>query len=137
MARIFRAMTVDNGRPMVGPSPRALGVRVPDDIAFDKDEMVRPATGGMSVAPTWRQLPSHRIPRRLRLNGAPDARGKDEDACWRMGDGAFVSGALIGQSRLAVDRPSHGVVEPFAVMTHTMCVQELVGTQSIWVVDEA
>jgi len=36
------------------------------DIGIDAEGMVEPGTSGMSVAPAWRLLPTHRIPRRLR-----------------------------------------------------------------------
>ncbi len=136
MARIFRVMTVCDGRPAIGPNARALGVRIPDDIVVDENEKVQPATGGMSVAPSWRQLPSHRIPNRLRRNGMEDARGKDGDACWRMGEGEFSDGLLRGQLLLRVHRPAHGTVEPAETMAHADYVRELISTAPLWKIDE-
>jgi hypothetical protein len=48
--------------------------------------MVEPFMGGMSVAPQWRLLPVHRIPRRLRAK-FPQAAGKNSVFLWRMGEG--------------------------------------------------
>jgi len=60
-------MTVDNGRPLIGPTARALGVRVPDDILVNEGKMVQPGTGGMSVSPTWpRRARTHNAARELR-----------------------------------------------------------------------
>jgi hypothetical protein len=136
MPRIFRAMTDDAGKPMIGTTARMLGVRVPDDIAPDQNNTVHPATGGMSVAPTWRQLPTHRIPKRLKPKDVLDARGRNEDKCWRHGDGVFANGVVNGQVQLRVDKPTHGVVEPAVAMPHPDYVNELNLTQMQWVVDE-
>ena len=87
MALVYRAMLADGGRPRVGPSALALGVRVPPDehadIGIDAEGMVEPGTSGMSVAPAWRLLPTHRIPRRLRAKFRR-ATGKSELFLWRM-----------------------------------------------------
>ena len=64
---LFRAMTPDvDGLPAVGRSARALGIRVPRDIAPTADGFVEPGSGGLSVAPAsmW-NLPHHRRPRGL------------------------------------------------------------------------
>ena len=132
MARIFRAMTNDRGRPLVGTGARTLGVR-PGEIPVDAQHMVQPFTGGMSVAPAWRQLPVHRIPPRLGVQGA---RGNDQDACWRMGDGSFGGGPFVGQLQLTVDTPRHGMLEPAVAMPHADYIQELADTQPAWVIDE-
>ena len=136
MARSFRAMTVDDGRPSVGPSARTLGVRVPADIAEDTNHMVHAKTGGMSVAPAWRELPTHRIPQRLKSPEVPDPRGSNLDACWRMGEGPFFDSPLVGRLRLTVDMPGHGAIEPEATMPLSDYVHELSNTQSLWVIDE-
>ena len=135
MPLIFRAMTVDGGRPRVGPSARMLGVRVPDDISPDATGVVRPGTGGMSVAPAWRDLPAHRIPARLR-HLAPDARGKNEDACWRMGQGPFQAGPLSPDLHLLPDRPGHGVVEPARSMGLDEFQRALAATRDEWEIEE-
>jgi hypothetical protein len=99
-----------------------LGVRVPPDakadIAVGAEGRVEPRTGGMSVAPAWRLLPVHRIPRRLRVK-FPRAAGRNDSFLWRMGAGPFVEGALADRLLFRPDpeQPDrHGFVEPVASM---------------------
>jgi hypothetical protein len=89
----------------------------------------------MSVAPAWRELPAHRIPRRLR-HLAPDAHGKDEDACWRMGDGPFLDGAVAAGLGLRVQRPTHGLIEPAEAMPVQAYQEALATTRDRWTIDE-
>jgi hypothetical protein len=63
---IYRAMLPDGGYPKVGRSASTLGVRVPVDIEPDGTGNVHPGPHGMSVAPSLRDLPVHRVPKRLR-----------------------------------------------------------------------
>jgi hypothetical protein len=135
-------MLADGVRPQVGPSALALGVRVqPDpkaDIAVDAEGMVEPRTGGMSVAPAWRLLPVHRIPRRLRTK-FPRAAGKNETALWRMGEGPFVEGPLADRLLFRPDpqQPDrHGFVEPMASMPIGDYQVALAATRDQWVIDE-
>src|SRR4051812_13363208 len=84
--RIYRSMRADDGMPAIGRSAVCLGVRIPEDIQPDQSGQVQPGTGGMSVAPALRDLPIHRIPRRLQAI-APGAKGSESLRVWRMGDG--------------------------------------------------
>jgi hypothetical protein len=133
-------MTVDNGRPMVVNAARGLGVRIAggqyDDIPVQANGNVAPETGGMSVAPAWRDLPDVRIPHRLREKGALLARGKDSDACWRMGEGAFVADDVAHGLALRPDRPDHGAVEPTAEVSLIEYLNDLAATRDMWVIDE-
>jgi hypothetical protein len=90
----------------------------------------------MSVAPAWRELPFWRIPRRLR-HTFPQAAGKDDYACWRMGEGAFADGDVAEGLRLAVDRTDHGTVQPAAVVAVAHFQAALAATQDQWSVDES
>src|SRR5208283_5864167 len=136
MARVFRAMMVEHGMPKTGPTHRCLGV-APVDVLVAPDGTVSPdARHGMSVAPTWRELPTHRIPARLRDRGAPDATGKNADACWRMGEGPFVTGPLTARLRLCVTSRHHGVVQPSGQMALARYEALLAATQPSWVIDE-
>jgi len=139
MPRIYRAMSEQGGKPMVGPSARSLGVRVPPlptyDIPMEANGTVRPGTGGMSVAPTWRELPPHRIPMRLRAL-AQDACGNDADACWRMGEGPFEHAQVTPALNLRPDSPRHGLVEPAVVVSVAEYQADLAATRDQWVVDE-
>jgi hypothetical protein len=134
MPLIYRSMTRDGDHPKVGATAKTLGVRVPGDLPSD-DGQVSPGTGGMSVAPSWRDLPPHRIPRRL-LHLAPDAAGSDADACWRMGVGPFEAGAVAEGLSLRPDRPDHGLVEPSERMTLERYQAALAATRDLWQIDE-
>jgi len=119
-----------------------LGVRVrPDehaDIAVGAEGMVEPRTGGMSVAPAWRRLPVHRIPRRLRAK-SPRAAGKNEFFLWRMGNGPFMEGPLADRLLFRPDpeKPNkHGFVEPAARMPAGDYQAALAATRDQWVIDE-
>lgn len=134
MPLIYRAMARNGDRPRIGNTARDLGVRVPGDIPVHLGQ-VSPGTGGMSVAPTWRDLPPWRIPKRL-IDLTPDAAGKDEDACWRMGDGPFEDARVAELLNLRPDRPTHGVVEPSETMALPRFQQALAATRDCWRIDE-
>jgi hypothetical protein len=127
-------MTRDGDRPMVGATARTLGVRITKDISVQADR-VRPRTGGMSVSPSWRKLPQHRIPRRL-LHLVPEASGKDDDACWRMGEGPFETGTVADGLILRLDTPRHGLVEPVETMPAEDYQAKLAATRDLWRIDE-
>jgi hypothetical protein len=140
MPVIYRVMTVNDSTPQVSDSARGLGVRVgggPNtDIPTDADGNVSPNAGGMSVAPNWRDLPVHRIPIRLKTK-FPPATGRDDDACWRMGEGPFVNAAVLDGLVLRIDRPTHGCVEPSQLMSLDDYRGYLVATQKHWKIDES
>jgi hypothetical protein len=142
MATIYRAMTNQDGKPKIGPTRRTLGVKARPgdgselvDIPTDSHGIVRPNTGGMSVAPSWRDLPRHRIPARLQCL-LPSACGKNEDACWRMGDGPFQDAAVASGLRLRVTSRFHGLVEPAMAVSLDQYRSDLAATQDEWVIDE-
>ena len=136
MPQVFRVMSEDSGKPRISPTARGLGVR-PDNVSVAPDGTVAPnPIDGMSVAPTWRQLPTHRIPERLKDMDAPDATGKNEDKCWRMGDGRFISGPFAIDLSLRLTSDSHGVVQPDRSMPLAKYEFALAATQGNWAVDE-
>jgi hypothetical protein len=135
-------MLAERGQPQVGPSALALGVRLPPDehadIAVGAEGMVEPRTGGMSVAPAWRRLPVHRIPRRLRAR-FPRAAGRNDVFLRRTGEGPFTEGPLIGRLLFRPDpeKPdAHGFVEPGARMPVGEYQEALAATRDRWVIDE-
>jgi hypothetical protein len=135
-------MLADGNRPQVGPAALALGVRLPPDehadIAVGADGTVEPRTGGMSVAPAWRLLPVHRIPRRLRAK-FPRAAGKNAISLWRMGAGPFTEGPFADRLLFRPDpeKPSkHGFIEPAAQMPVDDYQGALAATQDQWAIDE-
>lgn len=135
MAMAYRSMLKENNHPKIGNSAKELGVRVPDDIPQSGQGNVVPQTGGMSVSRHWKDLPSHRIPRRLRAL-APDAVGSNDVFCWRFGDSGFKSSQFATNLRLNVTTTTHGNVEPEMEMHLTSYRQALADTQAGWRVDE-
>jgi hypothetical protein len=134
----YRVMRIVDGRPHIGDSARSLGVRVPPHEPPDvtpEGGVVRPYTGGMSVAPCLRSLPLYRIPSRL-VHLVPGARGNDNDWCWRIGEGSFANSPLGCNLQLTVDSVSHGLIEPSRAMPLDCYREALAQTQSNWVIDE-
>jgi hypothetical protein len=143
MPLIWRAMKIDGDKPAVGRGGRHLGVRIGPleqgkDINPDGDGFVHPGSGGMSVGPSAKALPPHRLPRRLSEkypDTFADAIGPNDDYCWWMGNGAFVpervaDGLLL---RLDPDDPErHGLVEPDARMKLEQYESALIATLDKW-----
>ena len=127
-------MIKDGDYPKVGPTAKTLGVRIPGDIAV-QGGLVSPGTGGMSVAPSWRQLPQHRIPKRLKPL-VPEASGSNECSCWRMGEGPFESGVVAEDLDLRPDNSQNGLVEPTRRMSEDDFQARLAATRELWVLDE-
>jgi hypothetical protein len=143
MPLIYRAMLAAGDKPQLGNTATTLGVRVPPaanpDLPVDPQGSVRPGSGGMSVAPAWRLLPIHRIPRRLRPR-FPRAAGSNQLFCWRMGEGAFAAGPVVAGLDLRPDphhAARHGFVEPSHEMKLLDYQAALAATQPHWLVDEA
>jgi hypothetical protein len=132
-------MTVDGEKPLVADSARGLGVRVGGgtntDIPVKANDDVEAETGGMSVAPSMRDLPLHRIPRRLK-DKVPFATGNNVDACWAFGDGAFIAGPLADGLMLRPDSSTHANVEPRETMPLATYRSYLAKTRDAWAVDE-
>jgi hypothetical protein len=150
MPKVYRGMLNDGGRPKLGESGDLLGVRTPTDvlpgvrpdIIPDEDGNVHPMTGGMSVSPSVVKLPPHRIPKRLRLSGVPDARGSDKLPymlhVWAMGEGEFVEGQLAPGLYLRLDPqdPQHGLIEPDRIMRLEEYRRFVANTQQTWTIEE-
>ncbi|WP_425614603.1 hypothetical protein NA78x_004476 [Anatilimnocola sp. NA78] len=115
MPRFYRAMVHENEIPVVGSGKNMLGVRVPPDpnpdIHPDDSGNVQPGNGGMSVAPTWRDLPHFLVPKRLK-ELAPKARGRNELACFRFGEGSFAASDVTEWLVLRPDSSIHATVQP-------------------------
>lgn len=98
--------------------------------------MVMPRTGGMSVAPSWRELPYFIIPERLR-DKAPKARGKkNEQRVWRYGNSDFLEDKVTAELNLWPDNEAHGVVEPSTPMMLAVFQSSLAATRNGWQIDE-
>ena len=115
MPGIVRAMRRDGQHPLVGASKNALGVVIGhghnDDLPMNAQGLVIPKTGGMSVSPTWRDLPGHRIPRRLQFL-CSKATGNNLADCWQLGEAPFIDGPVTTTLSLKIDHPAHGIIEP-------------------------
>ncbi len=119
---------------------KGLGVRgVPvnqvSDIDLDQDGNVIRNGKGMSVAPSWRDLPIFLIPKRLR-DRVPGARGSEALYCFTFGDGPFASGLIAEGLDLMVDVPRHGLVVPRVSVSLKQYQSDLAKTRDHWIVDE-
>lgn len=142
MPLLWRAMKRDGDSPQLGRGAVLLGVRVGpgehDDVHPDEANCVHPGGGGMSVSPRVDDLPTHRLPRRLR-DAYPerfrDASGPNTLHCWTMGDGPFVDGPMVDRLwlRRDPDMPeTHGFVEPHGKMPLDQYEVALAATQHHW-----
>ena len=134
MPTIFRVMTPDGDFPLCGNSGRTLGIRENVDIPIDGEGFVAPGSGGMSVSPDLRSLPSHRLPARLRPL-MPRASGSNNDVVWKHGDGAREPKAIHPGLLLRLDpnRPkAHGFVEPDDRMSGISYLNNLHQTRKSW-----
>lgn len=141
MPKIYRSMKMDqNGMPVVEASAKGLGVRPGTDVDVNVDGFVALNGQGMSVAPSWRCLPVHRIPKRLRPKFR-DAIGNDELSCFSIGQGGFIEGPLATGLKLMPDSATHGNVVPVPLQLGAKVhieefQQNLALTQEEWAVDE-
>jgi hypothetical protein len=134
MPLIYRGMLRDGDHPEIGPSRKTLGAQVPGDLS-DEEGLVKPKTGGMSVSPTWRDIPMHRMPRRLK-HLAHQATGSNTYECWKMGEGPFQGGVVTEGLSLRLDKPKHGLVEPSIIMKTTEYQEYLARTCNLWIIEE-
>jgi len=142
MPKIYRSMRKeDEGKPLVEATGKGLGVRgqpVNDvvDVDLDPDGKVVLNSKGMSVAPSWRDLPHHRISKRLR-NQFPAARGTIDIWCFTMGEEPFADGPVADGLDLKIDAPKHGVVVPRLSIPLDQYQADLANTRDYWTIDEA
>ena len=120
---LYRGMRqAEDGKPVVGPSARTLGVR-PVDVPII-DGVVRPETGGMSVA---RDDPV----------GLPDVRrpaewgGTGRDPVWQIQQGE-LGAALSYRDDPLSGHSLHGLIEPNASMTIEEYTRALELTREQW-----
>lgn len=124
MASLFRAMREDNGGlPEVGSDARSLGVRPGTDVLATRgQELVYPASGGLSVSPNHpANLPYFRRPR--------EWGGTGKDPVW------MVESNMLGKDlvyRPDPNSPTHGFVEPSMPMTLNDFQKAISATQPLW-----
>ena len=144
MPLIFRAVLRDDhdGKPVVGAAGTKLGARLPPDpradIPVKMEGSVESKKGGMSVTPRWRDLPGHRVPKRLK-SIFPAATGSNSLHLWKMGDGDFLDSPVTTELNLRLDpkKPTtHGFVEPAFKMSAADYQAAIAATRDAWVIDE-
>ncbi|MFC4856907.1 RHS repeat-associated core domain-containing protein [Actinophytocola glycyrrhizae] len=125
---LYRGMKVDptDGRPLVQDSKRGLGAKIDEpnpDIHVDKNGMVHPNTGGMSVSPdSLQNLPSHRRPK---THG-----GTSPDTGWCMNSCDLPPGLKY---RPDPSNPKkHGFIEPARSMPLSEYQRLLRSTRHLW-----
>jgi hypothetical protein len=132
---IFRAMKMEDGKPAVAARRDSLGVIAGEppigDIPVGDHGIVAPDTGGMSVAPSWKDLPPSRIPKRLK-SVFRAATGSNQYHCWFMGEGNFASGNLTEGLYVRQDKATHGLVEPESAMLFDTFQELLANTRDQW-----
>jgi RHS repeat-associated protein len=121
---LYRSMKEGaEGLPLTGESARTLGVRPSIDIPVDKDGMVHPKTGGISVGlSNPANLPSHRRP--IEIGGT----GKDP--VWCIGSCSLPNGL---EFRPDPNSPTqHGFVEPSESMPYKKFKNLGGSTKALW-----
>jgi hypothetical protein len=139
MPKIYRSMKkAEDDKPVVEPSAKGLGVRVAGNTDVDLDDRGNVILNGkgMSVAPAWRKLLPHLIPRRLRPS-FPRAAGSPSLFCFAMGEGTFSNGPISDALELQIDSPTHGVVAPRQLVPVDRYQSDLASTRDAWTVDES
>ncbi|MGE3724121.1 MAG: hypothetical protein AB7I41_01120 [Candidatus Sericytochromatia bacterium] len=114
------------GKPICGESASKLGVRLSGarkDIQIDKDGMVHPMTGGLSVTPDDpSSLPPEFIPY--------SKDGISKNPVFRLSESELVSNISF---RRDPSKPNiHGFVEPSDVMAATTYQEEIYQTAYSW-----
>lgn len=136
MPRVFRVMKKsDDGLPVVEQSAGGLGVRPGNDVDVDDQHNVVVNGKGMSVSPSWRDIPRFRIPKRLHEK-FPGARGSDHCFCFRMGEGPFQESEFAPGLDLVPDSPTHGCIAPRQYVSLGQYVSDLADTRPNWQEDE-
>jgi hypothetical protein len=142
MPKIYRSMRKkDDGKPLVDPTGKGLGVRGQPvngvvDVDLDQDGKVILNSKGMSVAPSWRDLPYFLISKRLK-DRFPGARGATDIWCFTMGEGPFAESPVTDGLDLKIDTPKYGVVAPRSSVSLDQYQARLANTRDYWTIDEA
>jgi hypothetical protein len=140
MPKIYRSMKEHpDGKPVIEATNKGLGVRVAPsivtDVDLDQDGRVILNGKGMSVAPTWRDLPPHLISRKLKPKYS-DALGSPQLRCFTMGDGPFQNGPIADRMDLTCNEPKHGLVVPRLLASLDQFQADLASTRDDWKIDE-
>jgi hypothetical protein len=145
-ARILRVMKEEEGRPVTGNGPAALGVRL-KDVGLNEDAPdateVNSGAGGMSVAGCLWTLSATLLPKRFEIIDPErfrGARASNSQKVWRRGDGPYEPSPISTDLDLRIDDrsepPGHGSVEPNRPMPMGDYRASLADTRDEWQVDE-
>jgi hypothetical protein len=136
MPLVYRVMKKDeDDLPLIEQSASGLGIRPGTDVDVDSSANVIANGKGMSVSPSWRDLPVFRIPKRLR-DKAQGARGSNSVYCSRAGAGLFEPGPFTAGLELVPDSPRHGCIAPSQNMPLAEYQNDLAATRADWQIDE-
>jgi hypothetical protein len=134
--KVYRAMKKDaDDKPTVDQTATGLGVRIGTDITTDAAGNVVRDDNGMSVAPGWRDLELHRIPKRLGTL-VPGARGSNNTHCFTTGAGPFQRDPFAQGLELIPDTAIHAAVAPVAAVSLAQYEADLAATRPDWAIDE-
>ena len=142
MPKICRSMRKgDDEKPLIEATGKGLGVRGQPvngvvDVDLDQDGKVILNFKGMSVAPSWRDLPYFLISKRLK-NQFPAARRPIDVFCFTMGEGPFAEGPVADRLDLKIDTPKHGVVVPRLSVPLDQYQADLANTRNNRTIDKA
>lgn len=134
--KVYRAMKKDaDDKPTLDQTATGLGVRPGIDINTDAAGNVMLDDSRMSVAPGWRDLELHRIPKRL---GPifPGARGTNNTHCFTTGTSPFQRAPFAQGLELIPDTAIHATVAPVAAVSLAQYEADLAATRPDWVIDE-
>ena len=106
------------------------------DINTDAAGNVVLDDNGMSVAPSWRDLELHRIPKRLGTV-VPGARGSNNTHCFMTGTGPFQRDLFAQGLELIPDTAIHAAVAPVAAVPLAQYEADLAATRPDWVIEES
>ena len=134
--KVYRAMKKElDDKPSVEQTASGLGVRHNIDINIDEAGNVILDDNGMSVAPAWRNLELHRIPKRLGVI-VPGARGSNATYCFTVGTGPFYRAQFAQGLELIPDTDTHAAVAPTSAVPLTQYEANLTATRPDWLIDE-
>jgi hypothetical protein len=137
MPLVFRVMRKDqDGLPTVEQSASAIGVRPGIDIDVDALGNTVVNGKGMSVSPSWKNIPLSRIPKRLR-GIVLGARGSNNTFCFKTGVGLFQQGAFDTGLILEPDSATHGCITPAQLVPLAQYESDLAATRPNWQIDES
>jgi hypothetical protein len=121
-AEVYRTMEASGGRPAIDAGRLTLGVKLRDtpDILMDEHRFVYPKTGGLSVAPAPKALPTSKRP--------PALGGTSRHPVWKL-DIDLLPPELV----LRPVSANHGLIEPSQPIKVEEFQRALHNLEPLWV----